>query len=252
LFCFHGYGEQGNTFYLLEKGLGKDYTLIAPDFPFHGATQWKDGLLFTPEDLLEVLSLITKEPGKPFNLLGYSMGGRIALYLLQTVPDKIGQVVLIAPDGLHHNIWHTLSTRTWIGNHFFAFTMYHPFWLFTFIKLGYTTGLLNKSIFNFVHYYLDSKESRTLLYKRWTTMRKFNTDLPLLKKTIRRKKIPVTLLFGKFDRIIFTSQGISFQKELKDLVKITELEVGHQLLREKYAGYITALFYPDTRFTKEL
>jgi pimeloyl-ACP methyl ester carboxylesterase len=78
LFCFHGYGEEGNTFYPLEKRMGKDYTLIAVDLPFHGATLWHDGLLFTPQDLLEVLALITQEPGKPFNLLGYSMGGRVA------------------------------------------------------------------------------------------------------------------------------------------------------------------------------
>jgi predicted esterase len=76
-------------------------------------------------------------------------------------------------------------------------------------------------------------------------MRKFNPDITLLKKILRSKKIPVSLLFGKYDRIIDTKRGIRFQTGIEKQVKITELEVGHQLLKEKYAGYITALFYPE-------
>jgi len=243
LFCFHGYGEEGNTFSFLEKSLGNDYTLIALDFPFHGATFWKEGLLFTANDLLQILSMILQEPNQSINLLGYSMGGRVALHLLQTVPDKIGQVILIAPDGLHSNIWHTLATKTYLGNRLFAFTMHHPIWLFTIIKLAYKTRLINKSIFNFVHYHLDYKESRELLYERWTTMRKFNPSIQLLKKIILQKKIRVNILFGKYDRIILIKRGVKFRKGIEDYVTITALDAGHQLLKEKYTDNITAMFH---------
>jgi pimeloyl-ACP methyl ester carboxylesterase len=243
LLCFHGYGEKGNTFSFLEKFLGKDYTLIALDFPFHGATSWKEGLLFTANDLLLILSMIMQEPDPCINLLGYSMGGRVALHLLQTVPAKIGQVILIAPDGLHHNIWHTLATQTFLGNRLFAFNMHHPVWLFTVIKLAYKTGLINKSIFNFVHYHLDHKESRELLYERWTTMRQFNPHIQLLKKIILQKKVKVNILFGKYDRVIMIKRGVSFRKGIEKYVLITELEAGHQLLKEKYADNITSMFH---------
>src|ERR1035437_4038700 len=46
LLCFHGYGEMAGSFLFLEKSLGKEYTMIAIDFPFHGKTNWQEGLLF--------------------------------------------------------------------------------------------------------------------------------------------------------------------------------------------------------------
>ena len=49
LFCFHGYGEDGNSFAFLEKKLGLAYTLYAIDFPVHGKTQWNEKEPFTPE-----------------------------------------------------------------------------------------------------------------------------------------------------------------------------------------------------------
>ena len=43
LICFHGYGEDGDSFEPLEKKLGNEYTLAAIDFPFHGETKWNEG-----------------------------------------------------------------------------------------------------------------------------------------------------------------------------------------------------------------
>ncbi|MDE3143026.1 MAG: alpha/beta hydrolase [Bacteroidota bacterium] len=241
LFCFHGYGENAGSFAFLETGLGKRFEIIAIDFPFHGLTEWHEELLFTNTDLINIINLISS-PKQTFSILGYSMGGRIALHLLQTNPDRVDQLVLVAPDGFHHNIWHWFSTQTFIGNLLFAFTMKHPFWMFTLMKIFYTLHLFNKSIFNFVHYYLDDKESRWMLYKRWTTMRKFYPNLCLLKKIILKNKIPVSLLFGKHDHVILTKHGLIFQKNIEELVEVKELKAGHQLLKLKYATEIAGMF----------
>jgi pimeloyl-ACP methyl ester carboxylesterase len=242
LLCFHGYGEDAYSFSFLEKHLGETYTLIAIDFPFHGKTVWKDGLLFTADDLLNIIQLIHPSPQQKINILAYSMGGRVALHLLQIDPAKFDKIILVAPDGLHHNIWHWLSTQTLIGNKLFAFTMQRPTWLFALMKLFFKLGLFNKSIFNFVHYYLDHKHSRLLLYERWTTMRKFNPRLTFLKKVIQKNEADLNLLFGKYDRIILAKNGLAFQKNIEAFVTVKEIEVGHQLLKEKYAADITAMF----------
>ncbi len=241
LFCFHGYGEDAESFAFLETILGKNFDIIALDFPFHGLTDWKDELLFTDTDLINIIDLIASSTQK-ISILGYSMGGRIALHLLQTNPQKIEQLVLVAPDGFHHNIWHKISTQTFIGNKIFAFTMKHPLWMFALMKLFYKLNLFNKSIFNFVHYYLDDENSRWMLYKRWTTMRRFHPNLHLLKMIIQKNKIPIGLLFGKFDRVILTKHGLTFQRSLENFVEVKEIEAGHQLLKLKYAKEITDLF----------
>ena len=55
LYCLHGYGEVGSSFEFLEKDLGRNYTLYAIDFPFHGATKWNEPKPFTADDLLAIL-----------------------------------------------------------------------------------------------------------------------------------------------------------------------------------------------------
>jgi pimeloyl-ACP methyl ester carboxylesterase len=237
LFCFHGYGEEGSSFSIFEPLLGKAYTLIAIDFPFHGKTQWQEGLLFTTNDLLAIIDSI-KPAGQAFSLLGYSMGGRVALQLLQEIPQQINRAVLVAPDGLHRNKWQWLSTRTLAGNRLFAYTMRNPRWMIRLMDLGGRLGLYNKSLLKFVHYYLDDAEQRIILYKRWTTMRGFRPDVELLKKNIVDHGIPVRLLFGRYDRVILARHGHHFSKGTNGFVQVTEIEAGHQLLREKHAMLI--------------
>jgi len=58
------------------------------------------------------------------------MGGRVSLYIAQQFPQQIRSIALMAPDGLHQNIWHKLATQTIIGNQLFHFTMNYPQWLF--------------------------------------------------------------------------------------------------------------------------
>ena len=241
LLCLHGYGEDAGSFLFLEKILGKEYDFITLDLPFHGSTDWKEGLLCTGDDLMNIIDQIVGNSSKSFAIIGYSMGGRVALQLLQANPDRIQKLMLIAPDGLHHNIWHQLSTQTAIGNKLFLYTMNRPYWMFGLMKLLTATKIFNKSIVNFVHYYLDDPDSRQLLYKRWTTMRKFNPNQCLLKKIIVEKKIRICMLFGKYDRVILTKRGLKFRKKLEAFITIKELEAGHQLLRPKYADDIAIL-----------
>ena len=43
--CFHGYGEERTIFGFLGKYAGNQYTFYSIDLPFHGKTDWKDGLV---------------------------------------------------------------------------------------------------------------------------------------------------------------------------------------------------------------
>jgi len=237
LFCFHGYGEDGSSYKIIESLSGKDYTLIALDFPFHGKTDWQEGLLFDIHDLLNIINLI-KPANQPMSLLGYSMGGRVALQLAQTIPGQINKMVLVAPDGLHKNKWQWLSTETQLGNWFFGYFMRNPRLMMELLNITVRLGFFNKNLLKFVHFYLDDAEQRSALYRRWTTMRKFRPQLSLLKNTILKNKIPVHMLFGRYDRVIVSKYGFAFSKHAEAYIKVEEIETGHLLLREKYAPLI--------------
>jgi pimeloyl-ACP methyl ester carboxylesterase len=239
LFCFHGYGENGLSFAFLEDFLGADYTLYALDFPFHGKTQWNEKEPFIPADIIAVLQLIHPYDKIKFSLLAYSMGGRAALHLIHEAPGQIEHVALIAPDGLHQNIWYWLTTQTSFGNKLFAYTMKNPQWFFSATDAGGKLKMLNKSILKFVHYYLDDKEQRILLYKRWTFMRKLKPNLPTIKKLCIEKNIKLGFLFGEFDRIILSKRARIFRNTKN--IHIRVINAGHQLMKEKYANEIIAL-----------
>ena len=240
LFCFHGYGEQSAGFQLLGNRLADHFTIVAIDMPFHGQTDWKEGLLFEPEDLVSIIRQIKPAP-IPIQLLGYSMGGRIAMQLVSMIPDQVTKVLLLAPDGLHNNPWQWLATRTKTGNRLFSYLMQHPKTMLHIMDLLGKTGLYNKNLLRFVHYYLDDAEQRRLLYKRWTTMRNFNPGKSALKSIINQHKIPLTILFGKYDSIIRSRHGYRFRKGAENQVRVMEIESGHQLLKEKHLPLLTRL-----------
>jgi len=136
------------------------------DLPFHGDTQWNDGLNFDTNDLLLIIEKIlyenNKQPGITiqFALMGYSLGARVALSIYEKIPSQVEKIILLAPDGLKVNFWYWLSTQTRIGNQLFAFTMKHPGWFFGFLKGLNKLKLVNASIFKFVNYYIGDETIR--------------------------------------------------------------------------------------------
>ena len=254
--CFHGYGEDGTSFEFLDKYAGTQYSFIAIDLPFHGKTNWKEGLDFTASDLLQILEVIlrgnnhkqeTINPVRPdhpgghkLTLLGFSLGGRMALSLYQSIPARIERLVLLAPDGLKVNGWYWLATQTWLGNRFFAFTMKRPSWFFFFLKVLNKLKLVNSSIFKFVNYYIGDAGMRRSLYARWTTLRKIKPRLSRIKEQVKESKTTTRLLYGQHDRIILSSVGEKFRKGIEEDCIITVIPSGHQVLHEKHARDIVA------------
>lgn len=241
VFCFHGYGEEAASFAFLENMPAGQYTFHAIDLPFHGQTAWKQGLSFSVADLEKIIALIpawsqhVSSPGAPRPiLLGFSLGGRVALTLYQQQPQNVSRLVLLAPDGLLMNPWYWLATQTFAGNRLFRFTMKHPGWFFGLLKGLNKLGRVNPSVFKFVSFYIGNPQLRLGLYQRWTALRKLKPDLSRIKSLISQQKTPVRLLYGRHDRIILPERGEKFRKGIEEFCSITLLPAGHQLLQDKY------------------
>lgn len=246
--CFHGYGEDGTSFRFLKKPLGEQYTFIAPDLPFHGQTQWKEGLNFTPANLQQIAGCLLEQNNfQPcgsstfdfkLSLIGFSLGGRAALSLYQAQPGMVEKLVLLAPDGLKVNFWYWLAARSRAGNQLFAYTMKHPRWFFGLLKLLNKMRLVNTSIFKFVNHYIGDPRVRRGLYERWTGLRSLKPNIPHIRQLVRQHQTPVRLIYGRHDRIIRPVRGKKFQKGIETHCTVTVLPCGHQVLQEKYAEEI--------------
>lgn len=251
--CFHGYGESADAFSFFEKYAGDRFTFIALDLPFHGMTKWNETKDFLPHDLQKIVCEIIGKHNPipdsqfPISLLGFSLGGRIALGLYQSMPEKIKKMVLLAPDGLKVNFWYWLATQTWFGNKLFSATMKHPAWFFAMLKLFHKMKMVNASIFKFVRHYIGDREARSLLYKRWTALRRIRPYLTIIKKEIDKNKTYTILVYGKHDRIILSSVGEKFKKQTEKYCTVKVIASGHQVLHEKHAAdIVNALTHGET------
>lgn len=94
LVALHGFTGSGSDFRLLNALLESDRKLIAPDWPGHGT---KSGLRnesgYSLESHMRVIDEATA--GESVELLGYSMGGRLALHYALSRPERVVRLILI-------------------------------------------------------------------------------------------------------------------------------------------------------------
>lgn len=235
IFCFHGYGEDGTVYQFLELQAMERFTFYSFELPFHGSTNWKESHSFQPADLAEIVDQLMSEGSAKISLMGFSLGGRIALGLFEAIPGRVKKIILMAPDGLKLNFWYWLSTQTRIGNKIFALSMQRPGAFFSVLQFAKRFGLVNPSIFKFVNYYIGNPQARADLYRRWTGLRKFRPDLPHVKKLIRSHEVKTELVYGRHDRIIVSSRGEKFQKGIAEFCRITVIDAGHQVLHKNHS-----------------
>jgi pimeloyl-ACP methyl ester carboxylesterase len=241
--ALHGYGESGAHFAYLQQTAGEqNRTILAIDLPFHGQTEWKDGLTVTAAHLQGIFRQILEaeqlKNNTSFELWGYSMGGRIALGYFQAFPLEVRKLIIIAPDGIYVNPWYRFATATRFGNIIFKRTMQHPTWFMNLLNAGYRLKLINKSIFKFATNYVDDPQVRHDLYIRWTAFRKIHPSKNKLLHLIKKHQVPVTGIYGEFDRIIPYSKAEKFWEKITSKKNVFILSDGHKLLQSKYACYL--------------
>ncbi len=113
ILLLHGFSGSGLSWAGL-AGLGGRFRAIVPDLPGHGTTGWEDAPPGAPvehgapapdlrprtsvERAADHLAVITRRLGaERVDVVGYSMGARIALRLAIAHPDAVGRLVLEAP-----------------------------------------------------------------------------------------------------------------------------------------------------------
>ncbi|HUR11311.1 MAG TPA: alpha/beta fold hydrolase [Flavitalea sp.] len=241
IFCFHGYGETADTFSFLYSHLLPGQTLIAIDLPFHGKTDWKEGIGLGSQMLAAIMEEISGTNHPPYILIGYSLGGRIALHYCQDFPERIKKLVLLAPDGLKLNPWYWFATQTRMGSALFSFTVQRPAVLSRILNTGHHLNLVNSSIYKFVRQHLHRKEVRSALYARWMCMRFFRPDLRRVRSLITQHNISIRLLYGAHDRMIRPSRGEKFRKGIESFCTLQVIDSGHGVLDEKNVQVISHL-----------
>lgn len=92
LVLLHGFTQTGESWRPVIDQLGERYRALAPDLRGHGSAHDR-----RPADLAGcVEDVAALAPGEPFDLAGYSMGGRIGLHVALAHPERVERLVLVS------------------------------------------------------------------------------------------------------------------------------------------------------------
>lgn len=96
--ALHGSGGSGTALHPLALALSREHTVIVPDIRGHGATGTRGDMAYigqAADDLDDLMAAVA--PGQQVTVVGFSMGGGLALKYAAARPAQIGQVLLLSP-----------------------------------------------------------------------------------------------------------------------------------------------------------
>jgi pimeloyl-ACP methyl ester carboxylesterase len=236
MLAFHGFGKDAEMFKVLASSVGKYYTIYSFNLPFQGNSVVSENLVkngIKPELLKKFIKeFLETVSADKVSLMGYSIGGKIVLKLIEIMPESIDDVFLFAPDGIKLSAWYKLVTHTRIGNTLFLRMMKFPERYLKILSGLEKIRIVHPRTANFVRGSLDTDEKRKLVFKTWLCLRKLDPAIKIVQELIGRYKINSHLFFGKFDKVIPSSLGIRFGEKCSS-ASVHILESGHELVKEK-------------------
>lgn len=236
--CFHGFLEDSTGFRALTEYL-PDHTIVAFDLPFHGRTIWREGLYLGVREWIDIISKCPEVGERNYGIIGYSMGGKMALSVYESRAERVPFLWLIAPDGLKPDPWHRFATQTKAGHSIMRHTLQKPQGFFLLLNFLERTKLINGSISKFVRYYMQDEAMREKVYQTWMTFRDFRPDTKKITTLIERYRTDLSMVFGRYDRLCPAARGLEFSRGLSD-VRMNILPAGHLLMREHHLPAVAA------------
>ena len=231
LIIFHGFGDKAALFDVILPTLGEKYQAWALSLPYHGKTNWQEGK-FYKEDLYFLIDKIRELSGKErFTLMGYSMGGKIVLNMLEKYAPHLDKIILLASDGIKTHKLYDIHALPLIYIQFFKFLMKRPKLFFKTAKYFYKRNILTKFLYDFTKNHFSTPEQRQRFFMIYDSLRAFKPNLSSIKQLLNQYSIPVFLFLGIRDEVILPETAKELSHELNDC-QVFWLDKGHLLIDE--------------------
>ncbi len=234
LIALHGFGRNYRDFIRFTRPLEGEFTVYAIDIFFHGESSTSrpepDRNPLSVEEFSAFFKSFFDHIGADRAwLTGYSLGGRLAMVLAQNMPERIGGLYLLAPDGLVVNRWYGMLSHYAGGRALFRFFKRRPQWFFRTLKGLLKTGVVSPRTADFVRTQIESPADQERVYMVWCFLRKLEPDHKLLGERLTANGITLDLFFGLYDNIIRVGQAKKLLKHFPK-ARVHQLRSGHFLL----------------------
>ena len=236
--AFHGYGQDHTHFSGISAAL-PGVRILAFDLFFHGqSVLHKKDLPLQKAFLGELIHQVLQEHQiSRFSIMAFSMGGKFALTLLELFPDKIEQVLLVAPDGISTSFWYSVATYPGWLQGLFKQTVVRPARFFKFINWLDKYKLIDSGLIKFAAFQMSNTQKRLRVYKSWVGFRTLTFDIRRIVSLLNRHQIKLTLFLGEFDQVISGKRLQVFARSVRD-AELVVLKTGHTFLLHTVATYL--------------
>lgn len=234
LLALHGFANDAALFSNIEKALTEKYTVVALDLPYHGLTviQEKD---FNKADFINIIQKIIDlfPEKKAVELMGYSYGGHLAVGIFEAF--ELSRVYLLATDALSTpKFFHYIPLGL---RKIYIKLVSNPKWYLGLVELLYRIKLLPKYSYRFVTHHVGTTENRNRLGGTWQLLYYFKPNPKKFLKQVRKRGTPVTLIFGKKDKVIKSAGGIQFAKQY-EYASCYYIDSGHKIFQEELTSLL--------------
>jgi pimeloyl-ACP methyl ester carboxylesterase len=238
LLAFHGFGQSKTHLEELEQSLATDYTVYSFDLFYHGenAGQGPENPLTKEEWAQWLQFFFDTERIQACSVLGFSLGGRFALATVEAFPERVKELLLIAPDGIKPNLWYTLATRPGWTQSLFRKVVYHPSTFGKLSVLARTFRLAHPKLIRFAQSQLETAEKQDLLYRSWVNFRLLTFNMAKMATLLNQNRIRTEIFLGRHDLLLKEKDVEPLINRLKNY-RIIYLESGHTHLLDRAAAY---------------
>lgn len=228
LLIFHGFGQDLSVFDSLTKSLARHYTFYVFDLYFHGRSEWAhDEKTLSKNEWSETVGQFLNENNiNRFSVGAFSLGGKFAMTAVEFFPTRVDDIYLIAPDGIKTSFWYSLATYPILFRKFFKSMIFHPNRFMKIAESLNRSGVVDRGLIRFAEYQMNTEEKRKRVYYSWVVFRHLTPDLDKIAKAINENSIQLTLIVGKYDKVIEPSNMNHFLRRVKNC-RFEILESGH-------------------------
>jgi pimeloyl-ACP methyl ester carboxylesterase len=235
MFFFHGYGQSKEAFYDKMKMLKHTHTSYSFDLFFHGESSWRYGENVIIKEFWAQLikAFLDAFAISRFSMTGFSLGARFVMATLESVPDCIDQINLLAPDGVKTNFWYNLATYPVAFRKLFKSMILHPSRFFSLAHAIHTIGLVDKGLVRFAESQMKTEEMRYRVYYSWVVFRALKFDMRAFASFSANYSVEVNMIIGRYDKVITLQNMRRLLKHLPTCHVIV-VNTGHNGIIEKW------------------
>jgi len=236
LLAFHGFGQDHQAYFAMEEKLGDQYTLYSFDLFYHGKSFWHHNQTALTKEFWRELMLEFFRAHKieRYSLAGFSMGGRFVLSTLEAFPDRVEDIVFIAPDGIKTSTWYSLATYPGFFRNWFRSFIVKPQGFTNLVNVMHRYKVVDKGILKFANTQMRTVKQRRRVFYTWTVFKPLKFNMKRVAHLLNAYEIPVQMFLGKHDKIM-TEENMRRLLNRLEKYELVILNTGHNDLIEETA-----------------